>query len=657
MAKFYVNRGGGRVPEGPFEEQQIVRLILAGKLRSGHVSEVGSQRFFPIESHPRFARALAEAGTAPVVVVPLQVKRPGTKNASRGLLLGAVLSIFGLALAAVAIGSYVMFSNGGMPARGAVPQDVELFFEVTSVPQTLAHLRNVRTLDADKLAGKRLLGDAAADLSSSFGISEAKADALILAATSVGIAGRKLSSAPEGGLFLTFSNASPMNTLLASKRFKYVALVARNGRKYQLSAEAPEPNANPSATRRTLAGLSLGTPATALFWFETSKVLFVGSQSFAESVARVLSLDVPSLQLSPAFQAAQRDVSGTPDAIGYLDPKKLTAVSDPRLTTLLGYAHGSGPVSASFLLMPAGLLTRFTGHIAGAAASQGALTTPALALSLSDRLPAETFAYATAVSKTLLSGAELQKLMLEQIASADPERADDVRAGIALIEQRLHVNFTELLSSIGDEGAVAVVAPQDYSLALGSPEQMLASFALVGVLALKDEAPLRSLLKQWKIELGPLASQYQIQEEADGYALTPNDKALGLSAQLRFTKGTLFVALGSSTLVERSWRAFSAGENTLASDAAHRAARAALPSSAQAVAWVDAARVISTVQKNPFLAPRVGHLGEGVLRLTGPNRLTAGFALSGEPESGGYRYRVDALNLPVFYEALGLDLP
>jgi hypothetical protein len=656
VAKFYVNRGGGRVPEGPFEEQQIVKLIRAGKLKSGHVSQIGSQRFFPIASHPPFAQALSEAGVPPDPATAPRVKLDAQKT-SRGLLLGAVLSIFGLALAAVAIGAYLMFSNGGMPARGAAPSDSELFLEVTSVPQLLAEVRTLRVVDADKLAGKQLLEDTAVDLSASFGVAKSRAETLILAATSLGVIGRKLEHAPEGGVVLTFSNAVPMNALLGTKRFTYVELVAKSGRKYKLSAETPEPGASVSAERRMLAALSLDSKTNEIVWFETRKVLFVGTQSLAESVARVLSLDDPSIEQNPGFKNAQRDFGDKSDAIAYLDAAKLSATSDPRVQSLLGYVQGTGPVTASLRLAPVGVIARFTGHITAVAASKRGLTTPALALSLSDRLPAETFAYAAAATKTQLSGAELEKLMLEQVASTDPERASDVRAGVALIEQRLHVNFAGLLDSIGDQGIVALVAPPDYSLTLASPERMLANFALLGEQALKEEATLRSLLKQWRAELGPLASQYQIQEDLDGYTVTPNDNPLGISAQLRFAKGYLFVALGGSALVQRSWRAFSAGENTLASDEAHRAARAALPSSAQIFAWVDAARVIAAVQQNPFLAPRVGPLGNGALRLTGPDRLTAAFSLSGEPEAGGYRYRVDTLNLPVLYGVFALGLP
>ena len=120
MPKYFVNRGGGRVPEGPFEEQQIVRLILAGKLKAGYVCEQGLQRFTPLEDHPLFKSALAQVGVVPEPEALEARARPAArqhKGTSRGMLFGAVLAFFGLAIGAVAIGTYVMFNTGGFAAR------------------------------------------------------------------------------------------------------------------------------------------------------------------------------------------------------------------------------------------------------------------------------------------------------------------------------------------------------------------------------------------------------------------------------------------------------------------------------------------------------------------------------------------------------------
>ena len=77
---------------------------------------------------------------------------------------------------------------------------------------------------------------------------------------------------------------------------------------------------------------------------------------------------------------------------------------------------------------------------------------------------------------------------------------------------------------------------------------------------------------------------------------------------------------------------------------------AALPSTAQLLAWVDAGRVVNTVQQNLLLAGRVQSLGlaHPALRWTGPDRITTGIALNQQTQHGVVSYRVDALNLPVF---------
>ncbi|HEX3853312.1 MAG TPA: hypothetical protein VHW01_20250, partial [Polyangiaceae bacterium] len=254
-----MNRGGGRVPEGPFEEPQIVRLILAGKIKSGHVCEEGNQRFFPIEGYPPFAEALAKAGVLPALP-PLAVRKPkpGKASSNRGTLLGALMAFFGLAIGAVAIGTYTMFSTGGTPAHAALPSDTELLVEIPNVPRFAGDLAKVRALDAPSLVSKQFLGDLAAELSSTFGVSKTQASALIAAASSLGFGARKLASAPEGGVVLTFDTATPVNTFMQSKRFKYTGLVSKNGRIYQLLA-LPDSTGNAGELRATLAGLNVGT--------------------------------------------------------------------------------------------------------------------------------------------------------------------------------------------------------------------------------------------------------------------------------------------------------------------------------------------------------------------------------------------------------------
>jgi hypothetical protein len=657
MARFFVNRGGGRVPEGPFEEQQIIRLILAGKIRSGHACEEGLLRFTRLESHPQFAQALAQAGVTVAAAPSATVQRTATRpNAafSRGTLLGALMAFFGLAIGGVALGTYIMLNTGGMPVHEALPSNTELLVEVASVQRFVEDLSLVQVIDADKLASKQLLSDAATALSATFGVSGAQANALVLAASSLGVGARKLGSAPEAGVVLTFSSGTPVNGFLQSKRFTYTGLVSRNGRKYQLAAAPSEPGANDDRARRALLGLKLDPQHTALVWFETSKVLFVGSPSFAEDVARALSLDAPSLARDPKFQAAKREFPDTADAVVYFDPAPLTATSDARLKSILdGYVGKAQPATASMKLGPAGLVAHIVARFAApdvAGAPPLTALSAAEPLTIIDRLPNETFAYVASVTKTQLSGSELRRLLLEQVAKSDPDTARQVTTALAQLEEQLQTHFDDVLGSIGDQGALAVLAPTDYSLSLAQPSQIAADFAVVYLQALKDEAPARALLGQLKQHFGALVDKAQIHEDPDGYSVLPNDDSLNVSLQLHFVKGYLCLAVGHTPLVTRSLRALATGEGLLSADPAHQAARKALPTSAQLFAWVDAGRIVSTALKNPVLAPRLHDFGfdRSDIRWTGANRVTAGLAASAELQKGVYTYRVDSLNMPVF---------
>ena len=418
----------------------------------------------------------------------------------------------------------------------------------------------------------------------------------------------------------------------------------------KLSAAAPPPGP-PRALGQILTALALDSATTQLVWFETSKVLFVGSPRFAESVARVVSLDAPSIEQSPGFRDAQGDFRDQPNAIGYLALSKGVVASDhdnPAQALFDDYLKACGPITASFKLGPAGLVSRFVARSQKGSPTPPALFAAAQPLTIIDRLPAETFAYTAWVTKTELSGAELKKQLLAQLTAAEPTLAPQLIAQLEQAEQRLQLHFDQILGSIGDQAAVAVLAPPEYSLTLADPPRMLAQFALVYVQALKDDAPLRALAKQEVAELALLGNQYQVQADPDGYLVTPKDDLLGVSAQLRFVSGYFYLAIGGAPLLARSLRAFTAGESTLATAPAARAARAALPGTAQLLAWVDAGRIVDTVQKNPLLASQVGRYDLGALRWTGPDRITAGFALTTEQRDGISTYRVDALNIPVF---------
>jgi len=650
MAEFFVNRGGGRAPEGPFDETQIIRLIAAKKLVSADICRVGALRFTKLSAHPPFARALREAGVEvkAEAVEPRAARAP--KNTNRGLLLGAVLCIFGLGIAAVGIGSYVMFSNGAMPIRAAVPTDTELLFEARSVRELASDIAQLRIVDAEKLLGKQPLADAATAIANAFGVSKARSKELVLALTGAGLAARKLEVAPEAGAFLSFTSAAAVNALVASPRFKYQGLVAKNGRKYQLARASAAPSAEASALERSLDAAQLDGQTDTLVWFETSKVLFVGSPALAEAVARVLSLDVPGLEQSPAFQTAQRDLARNPNLSGYLD---LSAMAEkPGLRGWLASIDPMpGPLSASATFAPAGIVTRFVVHEAKPA-------TPAVGpspLEFGARLTAETLAYAALTIDGALSGAERQQRLLARLAAADPRLGEQAGAALAQLETRTELKFADLLGSFGDRAALALLVPDDYALTLTGPQQLARALALEQVFAVKDEAALRAAAKQAVTSLARVPGLFSIHETADGYALATIDGSL--AAELHFAGGFGFCAVGSPSLVARATLAFSKHENTLANQAAYRFAHTALANANEADLWLDAGRMSELGEASALIAPRPGEAAFDLmhaLQTKGPERISASLTLARERDARGDVYRVEGLNLPLIAAIVAL---
>ena len=126
--------------------------------------------------------------------------------------------------------------------------------------------------------------------------------------------------------------------------------------------------------------------------------------------------------------------------------------------------------------------------------------------------------------------------------------------------------------------------------------------------------------------------------------------------------GYLALAIGNPELAERSLRALSGGEGTLASDLGHRAARAALPASAQLFAWLDAGRVVRNASQNPLLLGKFSSLGldRSDVRWAGPDRVTTALAMTYDLEQGVYTCRIDALNIPALaalWAAAASELP
>ncbi len=633
-----------------------MQLIGAGKISGGHVCAEGGPRFVPLSSHLPFARALAakRAGAPPGAGAALVSTRRGTAPAAdngRRLLFAGVFAFLALALAAIGIGTHVMFETSGTPAHAAVPSDTELLLEIPSLHRALARLGSLHDSEAKPPEG-RLIDDVTSVLSTSFGIARPRATALVLSASSLGIAARKLATRPEGGLLLTFDAAAPVNSLLTSRRFRYAGLVARNGRVYRLAKASDVGGA--LGARRLLSNLTLSPDRADLVWFETSRVLFIGSASYAVGLARSLALDAPSLAQNPGFQRAERVSLATKDAFAYLDLARFNPHADAGVARLIGDSFAKAePVIESLELVPYGVRAHAVVRVgAGGARVVGTPVVPTspLPLTVMDRLPTETFAYVAGVSNDAVSPANLLQLLEQASASADRGSELQVQASLGQAEEQLHLALADVLGAFGDQAALAVLSAGALPLERDAPGPLSSKFAVVYLQSVSDEASARALVARLATRTLPRLDRAQVRADAEGLAVFPDGNALGLSAQLRLAGGNLCFAIGRVALVQRSLQAFITGEGTLAASPAHKAVRALLPGSAQLFAWVDAGRMASRLLRSPSVAERAGELGLGNVESAWavPERVDAALTVSKQRRGDADEYAIDTLNMPLF---------
>ena len=271
-------------------------------------------------------------------------------------------------------------------------------------------------------------------------------------------------------------------------------------------------------------------------------------------------------------------------------------------------------------------------------------------LELPNRLPVETFAYAAFQTQTKLTGAELQKLILDQLEAADPRSKRQAEQGLAQMEQALGVSMAKLVDGLGGEAVLAMAAPADVSLdaaTLAQGAQAAANFNVTWVQQLKDDTEYKRLAAQLKQKIIPSVREASLTEDGPGFALTPRGAPLPVSLRVKFFDKHLFITAGGNSLCDRAEAAFSKGDRTLKDDAGHQSALAALPDKHHFRLWFDTGRIVDTVFKNPLLRATATENGMQLdkFRLSGPQRVTSALTVKSEVENEVWSYRIDALNM------------
>lgn len=664
---FYLSRGGS--PEGPFEEARLVYMIQSGELTQGGVCPVGHNQWLELSAVPAFAQALAArlaqaapqalpyGAPAPAYAPQYAANSPqiAPKRSNRGLLIAALIGILLVVLVASAIGAYSLFfsSGGASSIAKSVPQNSELFVEVPSVHKLVADLHDVQYLDGSLRDDKQVFDTASDTVTKAFDISQTEALALLLSSETFGIAGRKLSTTPEVALALGMKNASSVETLLKGPRFVAAGSVGKTGKRYSLTAKPLAPSGAQDPALKALSEAEISATGKAgIVWFPNARLLAVGDVTLIADMAAVIESGAASIEQNLSFQAAGKDFERGARLRAFLDPGVFSVFADAKARQMVeSYFTPAGPLTGSMQVKPAGFVTSLTGHITGSKLPRSSAYAAPQALNLGQRLPEETLAYVAASTRSQLGGADMEKMLLDQIGSVDTASRTQAEQNLRQMEQMLGVSASKLLDGIGGQSVLGIAAPSGTSLAaLGIGTQALAQFNVTWMLELKDDSEYKKLAAQLKQKILPGVREVSVADNGNGFTLTPRGLPLPVSLRVKFLDKYLFVTAGANTLCDRAESAFSKGERTLKDDAAHKSALAALPDTQHFLLWVDTGRLGDTLLKNPIVKAQLAQTGMSFdkIRMTGPERVVSAVSVRSEVQDQVWTFHLDALNMQAF---------
>ncbi len=565
----------------------------------------------------------------------------------------ALLGVLLVFLAGSALGAYLLFFSGSSAPQMAatMPRDAELLVEIGSLPELIADFKDVEYLDTSLRDDKKVFDDTADSVAKAFDIPLDDARAFLVASRSIGFAARKLSTKAEAGFAIGFASADPVEAWLKSTRFIASGALGQTGKRYQLTKKVLQSSVGQDVLLKSLADAELGTGREVLVWFPQHRLLTFGSEAFVADLAKVIEENAAAVDTNPSYQAAAKDFDQRARVTAFIDPLVFASIDDAKLKEMVdSYFKPAGPVTGALTVKAPGFVTSLTGRVIGSKLPKASSYVAPVKLELPTRLPVETFAYAAFQTEWKMTGAEMQKLILDQVEAAEPRSRRQVEQGLAQLEQALGVSVPKLVDGLGGEAVLAIAAPPELALdaaTLSQGPEAAAKLNVTWVQQLKDDSEYIRLSAQLKQKLLPSIREANVTEDGPGFALTPRGAPLPVSLRVKFFDKHLFITAGGNALCDRAEGAFSKADRTLKDDAAHQAALAALPDTQHFRFWLDTGRVADTLFRNPLLRARASEAGVQIekFRLSGPQRVTTALTVRSEVENEVWTYRLDALNM------------
>ena len=597
-----------------------------------------------------YGAAPAPGGYGATPYAPAQGAQAAPKKGKGGLI--AIIGILAvLVIGGGAAAAYFMFLGGrGPEIAAALPRDTELYFEIPNIKRLALDVHGLKFVDEKNADEKKLIDDTTQAMSEAFDLSKEDARDLMFSVSSMGMGARKLDKESEGAFLVGFDDTDAVEKLLASKRFSTAGTFGEAGKKYQLDEKKVEGTPPKDPTKAALFAMELKGTRSVLVWFPKKKLVVAGSEALVADIGKVLEQDAASLKKNETFEKGSKDFASDARAVALFDPSIVlsnASASDKEIFD--GFFKSAGPITGSVSMKDAGAVFDVTARFSGNKYPKAGAGKP-LKLDAAKRLPAETFAYMAFTPKPNMTGADVEKQLLENLTALDKDNAVRTEQQLREMERAMGVTFTKLVDSIGEQSVIGFAAPDTFTVDPTKGDKQMMDMAAFAVIKLGDETPLKTVLGKLKEQFGPMIEREAVlKEEGGGYIITSkNPEQLPISVQAKFIDKQLVLGFGNTGLVDKGVKAIASGTGTLESNGAHKAALASLPAESHLMMWIDAGRIGDTLQRSPLLKKQIDESGFDVskLKFTGDQRITTAISVDAKSEGDVWTFRLHALNAP-----------
>lgn len=561
------------------------------------------------------------------------------KKSSIGLIIGIVAGI--LLIGGAAAAAFWYFRSSGPVLAKYMPSDVEVYIEVPDIPKALLKFADVDSVDDKELDSKARVEDAIEGIANAFDVEKADAESLVKSISGIAIGVRNVEKKPEPVILISFSSASGVEKLLASERFSKDGDF-NGGTKYEVERRKVDAadRKKMSPVEVAASQMELKGDKDAFVWFESKKILMIASTDIGEDSAKVMAGDKEGLTKNETFKKAKWESGAV--ALVYVDSD---VIPDEDFKT--DYFKDIGPFLGSIRFADGGMVATLTGELRGSEMPKDDTLTPAVKLSLADRLPDTTVVYMAVSSKSGLTGQEAEDLFVSQVKKKGKSEGKEVEKALEKLKDEYKISLATFYDAVGDEAVVGITSTDKIKLAKPGME-MLDELGLAIAIHVRDKEAAEKLLKVARQEGFEklLESQYDIDKKDAGFVAKPKDDKLP-TVNATFEGDYLLIAVGKKERVKEITSAFTGEGKTLKEDKAHAKAIAALSGKPHVLIWFDAGRAANKIlDENKEIKDQMKEMKipYKAIVLEGDDRLTSAIAVQMSVKDGTWSYKLEMVN-------------